>query len=196
MRPIFLNSVAFVIAEVIERRHAEEELRQYKEKLEELVKERTSELTKTNEQLFNEISIRKQVEQDLQNSIYFLETFLDTIPSPVFYRNLEGVYQGCNEIFARHILGLSKEEVIGHSMYDFRDQYSEETLNKSVYYDSILLKEGKSLPHELKIKCAIDGKLRDFLVHKAIYSNIAGEVIGIVGIMLDITERKKQRKPF
>ncbi len=187
----FLNSVAFVIAEVIERRHAEEELRRYKEQLEELVKERTSELTKTNEHLFHEISIRKQVEQDLQNSVYFLETFLDTIPSPVFYRNLEGIYQGCNEIFARHILGLPKEEIIGHSMYDFRDQYSEETLNESVYYDNILLKEGKSLPHELKIKSAIDGKLRDFLTHKATYSDVSGEIIGIVGVMLDITERKK-----
>ena len=187
----FLNSVAFVIAEVIERRNAEEELRRYKEHLEELVKERTWELTKTNEQLFNEISIRKQVEQDLQNSVYFLETFLDTIPSPVFYRNLEGIYQGCNEIFARHILGLPKEKIIGHSMYEFRDQYSQETLNKSVYYDDILLEEGKSLPHELKIKCAIDGKLRDFLAHKATYSDVSGKVIGIVGVMLDITDRKK-----
>lgn len=190
----FLNSVAFVIAEVIERRRAEEELSLYKEQLEELVKERTSELTKTNEQLFNEISIRKQAEQDLQNSVYFLETFLDTIPSPVFYRNLEGIYQGCNEIFARHILGLPKEEVIGHSMYDFRSQYSEETLSESGYYDNILLKEGDSRPHELKIRRAIDGELRDFLVHKAVYSNIAGEIIGIVGIMLDITERKQAEK--
>ena len=187
----FLNSVAFVIAEVIERRHAEEELRQYKEHLEELVKERTSELTKTNEQLFNEISVRKQMEKELQNNVYFLKTFLDAIPSPVFYRNLEGVYQGCNEIFARQILGLPEEEIIGHSMHEFREQYSEEALNKSIYYDEILLKEGKSQPHELKINCAIEGKVRDFLVHKATYSNISGEVIGIVGVMLDITERKK-----
>lgn len=190
----FLNSVAFVISEVIERKYAEEELRQYKEHLEELVKERTSELTKTNEQLFNEISIRKQMEKDLQNNVYFLETFLDTIPSPVFYRNLEGIYQGCNEMFARRILGLPKEEIIGHSMYEFRDQYSEKMLDKSIHYDRILLEEGKSLPHELKIKCATDGELRDFLVHKAIYSNISGEIIGIVGVMLDITERNKVEK--
>ncbi|MCC4771435.1 PAS domain-containing protein [Methanosarcina sp. DH2] len=187
----FLNSVAFVIAEVIERRQAEEELRQYKEHLEELVNERTSELTKINEQLFSEVSTRKQVEKDLQNSVYFLETFLDAIPSPVFYRNLEGIYQGCNEMFARQVLGLPKEKIIGHSMYEFKGQYSKETLNKSVYYDNILLKEGKSLPHELKIKCAIDGELRDFLAHKAIYSDVSGEIIGIVGVMLDITERKK-----
>jgi PAS domain S-box-containing protein len=187
----FLDSVAFLISEVIERRRAEEELRQYKEQLEELVKERTSELIRTNERLTEEIAGRRQVEKALQNNIYFLETFLDTIPSPVFYRNLEGIYQGCNEIFARNVLGLPKEKVIGHSMYELREQYSDGAIETSTFYDRVLLEEGKSIPHELKIRYALDGKERDFLTHKATYSSISGEIIGIVGVMLDITERKK-----
>jgi len=187
----FLNSVAFLISEVIERRRAEEELRQYKEQLEELVKQRTSELIRMNERLTEEITGRKQLEKTLQNNVYFLETFLDAIPSPVFYRNLEGIYQGCNKIFARHILGLPKEKIIGHSLFEFREQFSNKTIEISTFYDRILLEEGKSIPHELKIKCAIDGKERDFLAHKATYSSISGEIIGIVGVMLDITERKK-----
>jgi len=185
----FLSSVAFLISEVIERRRAEEELRQYKERLEELVKERTSELVRTNERLIEEISGRKRVEKDLQNNVYFLETFLDAIPSPVFYRNLEGIYQGCNEMFA-HILGFPKERVIGHSMFEFRDQFSK-AIEISTFYDRLLLEEGKSISHELKVRSAIDGNERDFLVHRATYSNISGEIIGIVGVMLDITERKK-----
>ena len=187
----FLNSVAFLISEVIERRRAEEELRQYKEKLEELVKERTSELIRTNERLTEEITGRKQVEKALQNNVYFLETFLDAIPSPVFYMNLKGIFQGCNEIFARYIIGLPKGRVIGHSIYEFKSQFSEEAYSTNEIRDKILLKEGKSIPHELKITCAINGKERDFLVHKATYSSISGDIIGTVGVMLDITERKK-----
>ena len=76
-------------------------------------------------------------------------------------------------------------------MFEFRKQFSDEALEISTFYDRILLEKGKSIPHELKIKFAIDGKERDFLVHRATYSNISGEVIGIVGVMLDITERKK-----
>lgn len=186
----FLNSVAFLILEVIERRRAEEELRQYKEQLEELVKERTSELLKVNEKLFLEITGRKQIEKALQNNVYFLETFLDAIPAPVFYRDLKGIYQGCNEIFALEILGLPKEKVIGYSMYEFKNQFSKEAFSITETYDRILLQEGKSLPHELRVRCA-NGKERDFLVHRATYSSVTGEIIGIVGIMLDITERKK-----
>lgn len=186
----FLNSVAFLISEVIERRRVEEELRQYKEKLEELVKERTFELVKTNQRLTEEIAGRKQVEKALQNNVYFLKTLLDAIPSPVYYRNLEGIYQGCNEMFAS-ILGLPEEKIVGHSIFEFRKQFSDEAIEISTFYDRILLEEGKSIPHELKVRFAIDGEEKDFLVHRATYSNISGEVIGIVGVMLDITERKK-----
>lgn len=186
----FLSSVAFLISEVIERRYAEEELRKYKEQLEELVKKRTSELLRANEQLSLEIVGRKLIEKALQNNVYFLETFLNAIPTPVFYRDLNGIYQGCNEIFAREIIGLPREKVIGHSVYEFRGHFSEEVFSTSAAYEKILLNEGKSLPHELKIKCA-NGKERDFLVHKATYSSVTGEITGIVGVMLDITERKK-----
>ncbi len=187
----FLSSVAFLLAENIERMRAEEELKRHREHLEELVRERTSELTKTNEMLSREISGRKQVERALQNNVNFLEAFLDAIPAPVFYRNLDHIYEGCNEMFAGYVLGLPKEEVIGHSMYEFKEEFSEEMIRISERFDRLLLEDGKSLPHEIRIRCAEDGKVRDFLIHKATYSNVAGDIIGIVGVLLDITERKK-----
>ena len=187
----FLKSVSFLIAEVIKRRRAEEELRQHREQLEELIKKRTSELTKANEQLSREIAGRKQMEKALQNNVNFLETVLDAIPAPIFYRNLDYIYQGCNEMFSRYVLGLPKEKVIGHSTYEFTKEFSEEMIRISEHYDRKLLKEGRSQPHEVHIKCAEDGKIRDFLIHKATYSNVAGDVIGVVGVLLDITKRKK-----
>ena len=76
-------------------------------------------------------------------------------------------------------------------MFEFRKQFSDKTIVVSIYYDRILLEEGKSIPHELKIPCAVNGKERNFLAHKATYSSVSGDIIGIVGVMLDITELKK-----
>ena len=56
----------------------------------------------------------------------------------------------------------SKEKVIGHSMYEFKSEFSEEVINISSFYDRMLLKEGKSLSHELKVRCVIDGTVQYF----------------------------------
>jgi PAS domain-containing protein len=60
---------------------------------------------------------RKEVEAALQDKVYFLGTLLDTIPAPVFYKDREGMYQGCNELFAKMILGSSKEKITGHMTF-------------------------------------------------------------------------------
>jgi PAS domain S-box-containing protein len=51
--------------DIIERKQAEEELKKHRDRLEELIKERTSELTRANQQLQQEISERKQAEDEL-----------------------------------------------------------------------------------------------------------------------------------
>jgi PAS domain S-box-containing protein len=54
--------------DITERKRVEAELRRYRDRLEELVEERTAELTKTNEQLQREIAERKQTEEILRHS--------------------------------------------------------------------------------------------------------------------------------
>ena len=51
--------------DITERKQAEEELKKHRDRLEELIKERTSELTRANQQLQQEISERKQAEDEL-----------------------------------------------------------------------------------------------------------------------------------
>ena len=53
--------------DITERKHAEEDLRQYREHLEELVQTRTSELTEANKQLLQEIEARKRLEKEILN---------------------------------------------------------------------------------------------------------------------------------
>ncbi|HEY9650370.1 MAG TPA: hypothetical protein V6C95_06885, partial [Coleofasciculaceae cyanobacterium] len=60
--------------EIIERQRIEQELREYKEDLEELVKRRTTELATTNEKLHVEIAERKQSEARLAQLLEEVES--------------------------------------------------------------------------------------------------------------------------
>lgn len=42
-----------------------------------------------------------------------ISAVINTVPSPVFYKDRHGIYLGCNEAFARMILGIPPEEIVG-----------------------------------------------------------------------------------
>ncbi len=64
----YLTTLAVTVERAISRRLAEEELKRYRERLEELVAERTAELTRANEELVAEIIMRKRAEEELQRT--------------------------------------------------------------------------------------------------------------------------------
>ncbi|MDQ1276864.1 MAG: hypothetical protein QG610_2442, partial [Euryarchaeota archaeon] len=132
---------------------------------------------------------KKMVEKIL-NNLQFLEILLDSIPSPVFQRDLNETYVNCNESFARQIMGLPKEMVIGISFSEFQKRVPNELAEIYYIHDRELLENGGSHYYETRVICA-DGVIRDFLFHKATYDNSSGQVAGIVGVMLDITPRKE-----
>jgi len=69
----FLKAIANGLAGIIERKRAEMELTKHQQHLEDLVRERTSELTQTNKHLGREIIEHKQDEEALWASYHFLE---------------------------------------------------------------------------------------------------------------------------
>lgn len=177
------------------RIRAEEKLRSRYEKLEKLVELKTIKYKEVNERLTKEVAERKKVEKVLRNNLKFLEILLDSIPSPVFQRDLNEIYVNCNESFARQIMGLPKEKVIGGSFCEFQKRVPNELAEIYYIHDRELLEKGGSNYYETRVMCA-DGVVRDFLFHKATYDNSSGKVAGIVGVMLDITPRKEAENFF
>ena len=133
---------------------------------------------------------RNEVEEALRNKVYFLETLLDTIPAPVFYKDSKGVYQGCNELFAKMILGSSREKVTGCSIDELSEEIPVELGEVYKGMDRQLLQKGGNQVYESKVMCS-DGLKRDFLFSKATYRSLCGNVEGLVGVMLDVTGRKR-----
>ena len=56
----------------------------------------------------------KRIEASVRDQVVFLSTLLDTIPSPIYYKNADGVYLGCNRAFAA-IHGVAVEQVDRHA---------------------------------------------------------------------------------
>jgi PAS domain S-box-containing protein len=133
---------------------------------------------------------QKQIKNFLLNHLVFLETLIDTIPNPIFYKTRDGHYLGCNKMFAKKILGLPRQKIIGRTVYDFPEQVSLKDADIFHQYDQILFEQPGVQVFESKLVCA-DGIKRDFIFYKAPFRDADNIIAGLVGIMVDITELRK-----
>ncbi|HEY6871997.1 MAG TPA: PAS domain S-box protein [Geobacteraceae bacterium] len=132
------------------------------------------------------VTDRKRVEEEQRQQLHLLQTLIDAIPGPVFYKDTDGAYLGCNTAFETYT-GLTKAEIVGKTVFQL---FPEELA--SVYFeaDHALLHRPGVQCYEAKVLFA-EGTLRDVMFYKASFMNIDGSLGGLVGTLLDITERKK-----
>ncbi|TCO72300.1 sensor domain-containing diguanylate cyclase [Marinisporobacter balticus] len=131
----------------------------------------------------------KEAEIALQENFKFLQTLMDTIPNPIFYKDDKGIYKYSN-IAHTEYLGLKRENIIGNTLYDILPK---ELADEHHKIDVQLLKEQDKIIYDSKMQCA-DGVLHDVIFTKASIINQKGKSMGIVGVVIDITERKKTEK--
>ncbi|PCI54824.1 MAG: histidine kinase [Gammaproteobacteria bacterium] len=119
----------------------------------------------------------------------FLQAVINAAPTPIFYKDSEGRYLGCNKAFEEYI-GLRRDQLIGKSVFELFD----DNLAK-IYYeaDKALFDSKGTQIYETKVNYA-DGSTHDVMFHKAYFKTEDGCNAGIVGSILDITERKKAEK--
>ena len=132
-----------------------------------------------------DITERKRTEEKLQNQTELVTTLLDTIPNPIFYKNTSGVYLGCNRAYAE-FYGRPREAIIGRTVYDISPA---DIADKYTATDRELFDRPGVQTYEWKAITA-DGSVREVVFNKATYKDAGGCVAGIVGTMVDITERK------
>ncbi|MCK9390397.1 MAG: PAS domain S-box protein [Syntrophales bacterium] len=138
------------------------------------------------EGITKDISERRLVEEKSQGILNFLQTLINTIPSPIFCKDVNGQYQDCNTEFEVYT-GFKKEEIIGKGVYDI---YPTDVADNYHEMDLALFRRPGRQIYEQPITYA-DGKKHDVIVNKATYLNADGTLAGLVGVMVDITERKQ-----
>jgi PAS domain S-box-containing protein len=119
----------------------------------------------------------------------FYQKVFDALPIPIFYRDLNGVYQMCNTAH-EEFSGKPREQIIGKSVYDIHTKHMAE-----IYYhkDQELLANPDVQIYETQVWQS-DGSRMDVVMHKAVIRNNNGEIAGIVGSINDVTKLKKTEK--
>ncbi|MCF8127317.1 MAG: PAS domain S-box protein [Deltaproteobacteria bacterium] len=129
---------------------------------------------------------RKHAEAALRESEAFLQTLIDAIPTPVFYKDRNGKYVGFNKAFET-FFGKKREVIIGKSVFEMNPPELAE-----IYFakDEALFNNGGLQRYESQWENA-HGELRDFIFNKAVFTDSKGVITGLIGILTDITERKR-----
>ncbi|WP_157374022.1 PAS domain S-box protein [Nostoc sp. PCC 7107] len=135
------------------------------------------------EGLIEDITQRKKAEEALQEQLDFLQVLIDTIPTPVFYKNTQGLYLGCNKAFET-VLGLGKEKILGKSDYELAPK---ELADQYYHADMTLLEQQQVQTYESFLVFA-DQTKHDVIFYKATFSKVDGSLGGLVGVILDISE--------
>ncbi|GFO67812.1 hypothetical protein GMLC_13910 [Geomonas limicola] len=115
-----------------------------------------------------------------------LNAILDSLPVPIFYRDLAGHYLGVNRAYENY-LGRDRAALIGKSVFEiFPPEIAQ------IYYraDRELQLNGGVQQYENQIVHA-DGASRDVIFYKASFLSSEGVLAGVVGTLLDITDRKQ-----
>ncbi len=136
--------------------------------------------------IFRDISERRKMENKILEQARFQETLLESIPNPVFYKDTQGRYLGCNKAF-EELFEIDRNDLIGKTVQQmWPERYS------STYFDKdqeLFENPGKQY-YEFQMP-AKGGTIRDVAFFKSTFEDSTGSIAGLIGVMLDITERKR-----
>lgn len=128
----------------------------------------------------------RQAEKQAAQASLFLQQLINAIPVPIFYKDRNCVYTGCNRSF-EEFLGRSAKEIVGKTVFELAPRHLADIYHMQ---DRELMANPGVQIYESKAKGGTPQE-RNVIFHKATYQDAAGEVDGMIGVILDITELRQ-----
>ncbi len=129
---------------------------------------------------------RQRSERAYREQSQFLHSLLDAIPNGIYYKDRQGKYLGCNMAMEK-LLGLQRSEIVGKTVSEVYTPAEAKVYREA---DEDLYVGGETQVYENTLTSQ-DGTRHNCMFHKAVYRNAKGEISGLVGSVLDITDRMK-----
>jgi PAS domain S-box-containing protein len=133
-----------------------------------------------------DITERTRAVDRLNEQLLFFQTLIDTVPTPIFYKDTEQRYLGCNRAFEKYSR-TTKQDIIGKTVFDLLGDVRKARIHHLA--DGELLRYPGRRLYESSID-HVNGKRSTNIHRKATFVRPDGTSAGIVGVIMDITEQK------
>ncbi|MDH4319974.1 MAG: PAS domain S-box protein [Desulfobulbaceae bacterium] len=135
------------------------------------------------------LALHKTFTDKTRHSLHFQQALLDSIPTPIFYKDTSGKYLGYNKAHAE-LLGVDQKHLIGKPGHDV---YPKEQSSQHLKREHALLAEGGIHQYETAHGVS-DEDDQHLMIYKTPVTNENGDVVGLIGSVFDITELKKSER--
>ncbi len=138
-----------------------------------------------------DITDRKRAEKDRANRLIFQQALIDSIPYPIFTKDFNGRFLGCNRAYERYF-GTTSPYLIGKTVLEL-DYLPMEERRRFHDEDMKVISEVTQRSYEMPIIYA-DGNTHLTLYSVDGFRLADGKPGGLIGMLVDITDRKRMEE--
>ncbi len=166
-KPLSMIEICGLAKSCLDLKTFEQEIRTHRDHLGQLVKERT---------------------YTIHEQLHFQQNLINSIPTPVFYKDSDFNYLGGNTAFAKS-MSVNMEEIVGRTIHDIAPV---ELADQHHKMDKEVLTKGCGT-YEIPMIYG-DGSYREIMICMATFNDMEEQPVGLIGTMFDITERKRSEE--
>jgi two-component system aerobic respiration control sensor histidine kinase ArcB len=131
-----------------------------------------------------------QANREIAQKLKMLEDIIAAMPGHIYWLNRDGYYLGCNDNQAKNLRLKHPTEIIGKKNSDLSQFIDPDKLDQA---NNAVMSTGQTITTEDTVNLR-DGTEAIFLSNKVPLRDDQGNVVGLLGISIDITDRKKQEE--
>ena len=138
--------------------------------------------------IFRNVTARKQAEESLHRERSLLRTLIDNTPDYIYVKDTANRFLLANAALAHRMGQTTAEDLLGKTDLDF---YPRELASKFISDEQDIMRSGRAVVNREECVQDAAGNTIWHLTTEVPFCNAAGEVVGLVGIGRNITERKQ-----